>query len=119
MDFLLGEVQRSLVVRPTRVDNHAVQSPAFFHDAINGGSDGSLLCDVGLNSLELSWPSFLSSSKLLSRLSVVDRVDESSVVVETGLCYTEADAPVSTSDCDTFLLETVVTSDSVRWAYPQ
>lgn len=107
------------MVRPTRVDNHAMQRTALCNDAINSGSDGSLLCDIGLNSLELPWPSLFSGSKLLTRLGVVDRVDESGVVVETGLCYTEADTPVSASDCDTFLLETVVAIDSVRWAYPQ
>lgn len=99
MDFLLGEIQRSLVVCPTRVDNHAMQSTAFFNDAIDGGSDGSLLCDIGLNGLELPRPSLLSGSKLLSGLGVVDRVDESSVVVEAGLCDTETDAPVGTRDC--------------------
>ena len=51
VDFLLGEIQRSLVVCTTRIDNHAVQSTAFFNDAINGSSDGGLICDVGLNGL--------------------------------------------------------------------
>lgn len=99
MDFLLGEVKRGLVVCPSCVHDHAMQGPSLLDDLVDGGSDGGLLCDIGLEGLKTAWVLGLCGRELLARLGVVDGVDELSVIVQTGLSHAEADATVGSSDC--------------------
>lgn len=70
------------MVGPARVDYHAMQGPALLDNLVYGGSDRGLLRDVSPDVLEFSRPPFLRCSELVARLSVVNRVDNLSAVVQ-------------------------------------
>lgn len=100
MNLLLGKVESRLVVCPARIHDHAVQATRLLEDLLDGGIDGGLLGDVGADGLDAAGVLGGGGGKLLTRLSVVDRVDDFGVVVEAGLCDAEADAAVGSGDCE-------------------
>lgn len=99
MDLLLRKVQRSLMVRPPRIDNHTMQCTALLDDFIHCRSDRRLLCHVRLEALELPGPPLLRGGKIVAWLGVVDGVDYLRTVVEAGLSDAEANAAVGAGDC--------------------
>lgn len=102
MDLFLGKVQRRLVVRPPRVNDHPVQFTALLDNLIHRRRDGGLLGDVGLEAFELSGPPLLCSGKLVAGIGVIDRVDDTGAIVEAGLCDAETDATVSAGNYDEY-----------------
>lgn len=98
MDFFFGKVQGSLVVCPTGIDDHAVQSSGLLNDTINSSGDSGLLCYIGLNGLYLAWPSLLRGCELFARLGIIDRVDKGGAVVKARFGDSEANATIGTGD---------------------
>lgn len=87
------------MVRPARIDNHAMQRTTLLDDPIHRRSDGCLFGHIRLEALQLPGPPLLRGGELVAGIGVVDRVDYLSAIVEAGLCDAEADAAVGSGDC--------------------
>lgn len=55
VNFFGCEVQRGLVLRAACVGDHAVQTPGFGENLVDGGLDGFFFCHVGLQGKDLAW----------------------------------------------------------------
>lgn len=82
MNLLLCEVKSSLVIRPSGIHDHAVDSSLVLYNLVNGGGDGGFLGDICLDGLEPSGVFGLRGGELLTGLGVVDGVHDLGVVVE-------------------------------------
>jgi hypothetical protein len=99
MNFFFGEVEGSLMVGPSGIHDHAMNSAGLSDNLVNSRGDAIFLGDIGSQSENTAGIPVAHSSEFLAGLADVDGVNLGRTVVEAAFSDTQANTAVRTGDC--------------------